>query len=80
VAAVTAVGGLAAAAARMALTLDGHPNLPYLDLACLVLWLTALTVIFAALRRGPLTRGRHPRDAQPAEKPVEAAWTTSRPR
>lgn len=41
-----ALAGLAVAAARVTLTLLGHPDLPWLDTACLALWMVALAVVF----------------------------------
>lgn len=44
------VTGLVTAVARVALTLAGHPALPWLDAACLALWLAALGLVFRCLR------------------------------
>lgn len=38
--------GFLIAAIRYALTLAGHPDLPWLDATCLALWMAALGLVF----------------------------------
>lgn len=46
IAMAVAAAGLLVAAVRVALTLAGHPDLPWLDTACLALWAAALGLAF----------------------------------